>query len=142
MNPDQKLNLVLQYLKHRGGIVSIIDIIATLVGHGIETTLELRQILQELITEKYVAEEGTYPIDDVNSIQQFTLTFKGEKFIDQNGYVQQTANNLLHQRKIHDLEYFQKVQSKVLVVLTALIAFGTLIAAVYYSMEIWRFYHC
>jgi len=71
----------------------------------------------------------------------YKTTFKGELFIQDGGYIGK-AKVLEHEK--NQLEILQlsqiETQSK-LVMLTCIIAIGTFIAALYYLLEIWKYFN-
>ncbi len=96
---------------------------------------EFMPIVYHLIEDKYVEPNWQSPDtkESGNPPNQIKITFKGKVFINEGGYITQKATNLSNKKRIESLEHKN-------LVLTRLIAFGTIIAALYYANELCKFY--
>lgn len=67
----------------------------------------------------------------------YFITFEGELLIISGGYQKKVADDASENKRLRDMENFQSKQSQKMSRLTFWIAVGTLIAAVYYLLQIW-----
>jgi hypothetical protein len=77
----------------------------------------------------------------IRGIEPLTISLDGLVFINNGGYTQKDIRLNSENLRIRDLENSAKKNSHRLVVFTALLAFGTLIPAWYFAIEIWKYYH-
>ena len=70
----------------------------------------------------------------------FYISFEGLVFLEQGGYRGEYERNLSEAARLASLESRQAQAERNLLILNSLIAFGTLVAAVYYVLEILRHY--
>jgi hypothetical protein len=92
---------------------------------------ELQQILDYLKEDKRIKEEK----------DRFYLLFRGKVLSENRGYTQEQTNRDAGNIRVAALEHFQKVNACRMTCLTVVIAFGTLVAALYYFAELyWKFH--
>src|ERR1019366_440215 len=77
----------------------------------------------------------------IKSLEPLSITHDGLIFRNNGGYIQKNINLGLENRRIQNLENISKKNECWMVVLTAVLAIGTLIASCYYAIELWKYYH-
>lgn len=96
---------------------------------------EVVEILEKLSKDGYL-KETKYQVGSC-----YATTFEGKWFISQGGYVGKFAALDAEKRKDEFFVSQSLRNGRMLNLLTVLLAFGTLIAAWYYGIEIWKYYH-
>lgn len=99
----------------------------------------LKQIIEQLEKDEYISQEireENYNGEN-RKMTYYKITLKGEFFSNLGGYNYLT----LEKASLDELKNQNKKISKQMLCLTRIIAFGTLIAAVYYGIEIIKFLH-
>lgn len=91
----------------------------------------LRLIMNKLVKDAYVF------FEQHDSTKVYKITIEGLIFQKLGGYEQKLNNDTLHERQEESNQNTQRI----LFWFTFIVAVGTLIAAVYYILEIWRFFH-
>ncbi len=106
---------------------------------------EIRLILNKLYKDEYaeiIESEKRYEGPDIFKPPRptidysYKISFEGELFKEQGGYTQQKINNAYENIRLDNLEKNQKFHRKALTWLTFLVAVGTLVAGVFYLIEI------
>ena len=113
--------------------ISRIDIRKVLKGKDTDVSYGLiDEITNHLETKEYLHsfKQDVITPSLIKDIQHWTITFNGRLFHLQGGYKGEIKRNT-NANRINNLVF----------VLTAVIAVGTLISGIYYSLEIWRFFH-
>ena len=149
LSPIQKIDEVLSYLnKQKYPPVKTIGEITNDLSDTIKSDQsELLLILEKLKKDGNVntEERNIHVINDsVDTFYKETLyiiTYEGKLLCDQNGYSQKVINQNAENIRVAALEKSQKMYANRMIYLTIAIAFSTVVAAVYYSIEIWKYYH-
>jgi hypothetical protein len=98
-------------------------------------------LIDKLIEDKnaeFIDENQRKEKDKITFYQQNTIiTVRGWFFIDNGGYTQQKINQDSEKNRLQNIETSQLSLSRKLNVLTAIIAGGTVVAAVYYFLDIY-----
>ena len=76
----------------------------------------------------------------IMSIETLTITMEGLLFKNNGAYTQKIINQNSELLRIQKLEKSTKKNEEALVLFTALLAFGNLISAWFFVIEIWKFY--
>ena len=106
------------------------------------TLNEVRLILEKLEKDGYIVskpvkyQEMNAPFDEPKSHIGYSSTFEGAIFLEKNAYVGQEERHHAENIRVATLEKNQKTNANRMTYLTIVIAFGTLIAAAYYLIEI------
>ena len=101
-----------------------------------EQGFELSEGTLRLIINKLIKDENVF-FEQHDSVKVYKITFEGLVFQKQGGYKQQLLNDTLQKRQ----EDSNRKTQTILFWFTGIVAVGTLIAAFYYSIEIWKFYY-
>jgi ABC-type multidrug transport system permease subunit len=134
LNPLEKLDIVLQYLEknHSKKRHTLISLAQDLHGTGVDFG-ELTSILNKLRKDGYIEFRG----EDYGSADEiYMINFEGRVFNAQGGYVLQRKLSL---KQLKSQDRTLAIQGQI-VVLTLVLAIGTLISGIYYGIEIWKFY--
>ncbi|SDP55414.1 hypothetical protein SAMN05428975_1776 [Mucilaginibacter sp. OK268] len=100
-----------------------------MLGKGFEVSnVEIERYLDQLIDDGYIM----LTADDAGT-RIYIIKIKGLLF---DGYEQQILSRISENTRLETLENSQRANQTLTTWLTVLIAFGTLLAAVYYSIEI------
>ena len=91
----------------------------------------LQVIINKLVKDEFVS------LIHVYTEKSFKITFEGLVFHQQGGYKQKLVNDNF----IKSQQDSNKKTQKILFWFTGIVAIGTLISAIYYCIEIWRFFH-
>lgn len=91
---------------------------------------EINLLYQNLLIDKYI-----------KSLEPLSISFEGLIFRNKGGYTQKNINLNSENIRIQRLEDDLSKTSHWLMIFTALLAFGTLISAWYFAIEIWKYYH-
>ena len=91
---------------------------------------EVNLLFQNLLIDKYI-----------KSIEPLSISFEGLIFRNRGGYTQQFISLNSENLRIQKLENELNKSTYWLMIFTALLAFGTLVAAWHFGIEIWKFYH-
>ncbi|WP_281635785.1 hypothetical protein [Flavobacterium marginilacus] len=98
----------------------------------------LYSALLKLVKDDYVYEDfqkmGTL------SGNLYNISFEGLSFIAEGGYVSRKERNQSQDKKLNDIAIVQSFQQKWIHRLTWIIGLGTLVAGVYYLIEILKFF--
>ncbi|WP_129021313.1 hypothetical protein [Edaphocola flava] len=140
----QKLDFVLDYFKKKKEFSATYNysLIETYVKRTPEmniTTLILKEILEKLVSDGYLTKT-----EKPTGLSYYNISFKGLVF---EGYVlvytlsqkEIQRVNMLEQEQ-RALAYSQNQVAEKTKNLTVWVAIGTIIAAVYYLLEIWKFF--
>ena len=99
----------------------------------------LVEIIEKLVSDKYIQELGKV---GESYFGYYSLTLEGKCFKIKDGYLGQFGRMNAENIRVEKLEHSTRVNRRFLTWLTALIAVGTLVAAVYYALEILKFFQC
>ncbi len=91
---------------------------------------EINLLYHNLLIDKYI-----------NSTDPLTISLDGAIFEHNGGYTQKSIQLNSENLRIQKLEKYSRQNSFGTLLFTALLAFGTLISAWYFAIEIWRYYH-
>ncbi len=147
LSPIQQLDFVLSSLDNYSKTINEIQKELNL---EISTFKDVRMILEKLVKDKYAQEikeevryEGPAFLKPPGGTWSYSykLSFEGKVFIQQGGYREQFKVNVAENIRLDNLEKRQKHFEWNQTLLLTLVAVGTLIAAVYYLMEIGVHYH-
>ena len=152
LKPIEQLDYLLEFLSnnmHAKPKISLVDILKYTDYNICDDGAELVQVLNKLIKDGYADFENvnmgvsalSYPEVDTY-IRYFFATFEGKFLISMEGgyqglHLRQHAESI----RLAKLEKLDRANRNAQTWLTVLIAFGTLVAAVYYGIEVWKFYH-
>lgn len=130
VSPIKNLDSVLYFLanhvpKKAGSTEIMIGLKARKV---VVTDNELNLILNKLSKDEFITIKQAFTNSPIVFIL-YSITFEGLVFYQQGGYAAQIRKDSL-----------QRKTQKILFWFTGIVAVGTLIAAFYYSIEIWKFY--
>lgn len=90
---------------------------------------ELTYILKKLHTDNFIDIREVPVKGNAKPDEYYYINFNGRVFNEQKGYTNQKIQDRL-----------SRANQKVLVWLTLIIAVGTLVAALYYGIEIWKYF--
>ena len=90
---------------------------------------EINVLFHHLLIDKYII-----------SIDPLYISLEGLVFINNGGYQQFKINNELENRRIQQIEADLKKYSLGLMIFTGILAFGTMISACYFALEILRYF--
>lgn len=79
--------------------------------------------------------------NNIKSIEPLPISLGGLVFRNNGGYTQKAIRLNSENLRIQTLENDMRKSSYGLMIFTGLLAFGTLISAWYFAIEIWRFYN-
>jgi hypothetical protein len=120
------------------------------IEESIEAQLFLR-FLNKLVEDKFVKKESRQISAEPSYLQfmaptvqkdyfvikdYYSITFDGQVFIEQGGYIQRSINEQAENTRLDKIENNQKFHRRWMTALTAILAAGTLIAAIYYLHEL------
>jgi hypothetical protein len=98
----------------------------------------LRSALLKLVKDDYVHKDfqkiGTLSGD------LYEISFEGLSFISEGGYVSRMERNQTQDKKLNDIAILQSSQQKWILRLTWVVGLATLVAGVYYLIEILKFF--
>lgn len=130
----KKIDFVLNFFKSKQDLDASFSY--TIIENHVKRTSELkitvtmlREILKKLVNDGYITERKQE--EGYQSI--YHVSFEGLVF---EGYVHENEANHKEQERLHTLENRQLALSRRMNALTAIVAVGTIVAAVYYLMEI------
>lgn len=112
MAPQENLNLVLRYFTTiNGRLASFGNLSDKFSGKEIRDDAELAQIVEKLERDKYLIlrgewEEKTKEYERVTNV--FSLTFDGEIFILNDGYVRQSTDAIRENNRLKKAETSQR----------------------------------
>ncbi len=159
ISPLKKADEVLRFLAtspFAKPFISLTDIIdrITTVSFKENNAIELIEILDKLERDIYVVSEvrrqhvnetawdeglqGQVTQEYVKDIRYFRITFEGRMF---EGYEKQRERLNQNEEKVKLLEEKNRQLSKRTYILTFILAIGAIFQAIYYSIEIYTFYH-
>lgn len=90
---------------------------------------EINVLFHHLYLDKYII-----------SIDPLYISLEGLVFISNGGYQQLKINNELENRRIEKIETDLKKYSLGVMIFTGVLAFGTMISACYFALEIWKYF--
>ena len=91
---------------------------------------EANLLFHNLLIDKYI-----------NHIDPLTISMDGVIFIKNGGYTQKAIRQNSENLRIQKLEKYSIQNSYGTLLFTGLLAFGTLVSAWYFAIEIWRYYN-
>lgn len=91
---------------------------------------ELNVLLHHLLIDKYII-----------SIDPLTISLEGVVFEGNGGYAEKNRREELENTRIKTIEGDLNRYSYGLMVFTGVVAIGTLISALYFALEIWRYFN-
>jgi DNA-binding PadR family transcriptional regulator len=98
----------------------------------------LYSALLKLVKDDYVYEDFQ-KMGTLNG-NLYYISFEGLSFIAEGGYVSRNERNQAQDKKLNDIAIVQSFQQKWIHRLTWIIGLGTLVAGVYYLIEILKFF--
>lgn len=98
----------------------------------------LYSALLKLVKDDYVYEDFQ-KIGTLNG-NLYNISFEGLSFISEGGYVSRKERNQSQDKKLNDIAILQSFQQRWILRLTWIIGLGTLVAGVYYLIEILKFF--
>lgn len=140
----QKLDFVLNYFKNKKEFsatynYSLIEMYVKRTPEMNITILMLKEILEKLVSDGYLTKT-----EKSTGLTSYNISFKGLVF---EGYVSSYIASQKEKIRVNMLEeeqralaYSQKEISQKMNNLTLWVAIGTIIAAIYYLLEIWKFF--
>ena len=140
-DPLFQLDTVLMFLYKGAGIIHTIKHVTKDVSKEIDVDgNDVFLILKQLEADNYIDEYSISDPDDnrltPKEIKGYSINFNGKLFLKQGGYKLQAINNVAENSRLKKLEIDQVANQKKMTFLTIAIAVGTLVAAVYYIIEI------
>jgi hypothetical protein len=112
--------------------------------------VELGGILDLLVDDKYVQEVEikdlketlltSIPHTPKNYYTNLVITAKGDLFWSRKGYAGDQQRQDGESIRLANLERSARVNRNWMLLLTSLVAAGTLVAAAYYGIEVWKFF--
>lgn len=152
LNPLYQLDVVLRFIKNKNNPPKskIGEITKGVFNELGLHELVILQIVNKLIKDGYVDYDerninSHYPPSfnaPVDIVRDYFVTFEGNFFLlKPGGYVRQEVLDLSENRQLEKLENAQKVSRNQMNFLTGVIAVGTLVAAIYYGIEIYKEFH-
>lgn len=90
---------------------------------------EINVLYHHLLIDKYII-----------SIDPLYISLEGLVFKSNGGYQEQNLKNELENKRIQKIEADLKKYSLGLMVFTGILAFGTMISAWYFALEIWKYF--
>ncbi|OFY86159.1 MAG: hypothetical protein A3F72_06815 [Bacteroidetes bacterium RIFCSPLOWO2_12_FULL_35_15] len=79
--------------------------------------------------------------NNIKSIEPISISLGGLVFRNNGGYTQRDLRLNSENLRIQTVENDLRKSSRGLMIFTALLAFGTLISAWYFAIEVWKFYN-
>jgi len=148
MSPIEKLDEVLTIMSSEKGLTSDADIVKRInkISKHEYDGNEMQKILSRLGKDKYIEFEDReesikwLPVTDSLTIRYYFITFDGELFIQMGGYAQQLITNANEINRQKNIELAAIANRKTITILTWIIAIGTFMAGLYYSIEILKDY--
>ncbi|MDP9078654.1 MAG: hypothetical protein M3O71_14580 [Bacteroidota bacterium] len=105
-----------------------------MLGKGFDvSTVEITRYINQLIDDNYIM----YTADE-DGRRIYIIKIEGLLF---DGYEQQILNRISENTRLENLETGQRVSRNQMNFLTGVIAAGTLVAAIYYSIEVYKEFH-
>ncbi len=146
LEPEIKLDKVLHLFKENYDYLSIIDLTKLMADkHSdyVPDAYEMTSIFIKLIDDGFIrSNTGNVIIEKLNA-KFYIISINGLTFLNYpGGYVKRQALQDAESIKVAKLQHSQTDLQKTLNALTAIIAVGTLVAAVYYGIEVWKFFSC
>lgn len=92
------------------------------------TELKIWYILNKLVEDGYLHKT----VANARHDYFYTISFNGSVFIENGGYIAKSIRDAFEHNRLEKLEISQMESQKSMTRLTMIIAFGTLVAAVYY----------
>ena len=132
--PIHYLDTVLKYLATRASEASlqVWEVYKGLEREGFKFTESgVSIILDKIVKDEFA---GVYK---GSSSYFFKITFEGLVFYEQGGYRKRLLKDSFSARQ----EELNKMNQKILFWFTGIVAVGTFIAAIYYIIQIWIFFH-
>lgn len=126
LSPEEKLNMVLLIFVNTPGRLRTHQSLYGLFKKGISDDAELVQIIKKLQKDELISYGGEFPIDDVQTSDCYVLTYDGELFISNGGYVYQSALERQKQDSTKRLERAARNNTLALSLGTGAIALGTI----------------
>jgi hypothetical protein len=105
-------------------------------------TNELTMILNKLVKDDCVARETITNAKSLEKSIDYRITFEGLLFYQQGGYEQELIRHRAENTRLDNIESSQRQFRRTQNVLLTLVAVGTLVAALYYSVELLNYLHC
>lgn len=142
LKPIEKLDFVLNYLstnKSRKGGLSLVSILKDtqpIINDGDE----LLKVLEKLEKDGYIGFKERMPLNKPPLIYFYYATFSGEYLNSQGGYQELHRKENLEKTRLQDIELKATVNRKTVTSLTWIIAVGTFVAALYYLLEILKYF--
>lgn len=134
-SPMYKLEVVLSFLstgQRSEGVLNFGQIYSYIENQKLNiSTSKLHLILNKLAKDELII------ITELGPHTVYNISFEGLIFHQQGGYSQKLFNDTLLKRQ----EESNRRTQRILFWFTGIVAFGTLIAAFYYSVELWKFFH-
>ena len=90
---------------------------------------ELNVMFYTLLVDKYL-----------KSVDPLIISLEGLVFVNNGGYVQKQLNIRKEEEKLATIQKNLNRYSYGLMIFTAIVAFGTLISAWYFAIEVYRYY--
>lgn len=90
---------------------------------------EISVLFHHLLIDQYII-----------SIDPLSISFDGLVFWGKGGYTGKHRLGIAEQTRINKMEDEIHIYSKGLMIFTGLVAVGTIISAIYFAIEIWRFF--
>jgi hypothetical protein len=108
---------------------------------------ELYLILDKLIDDGYAKKHLINRVDlntneTKKNVVHYEITLSGKSFLHKGGYVGDAERINAENIRLEKIERNQRRNQNWMTLLTAAFAFGTLVSAFYYLIEIWRFFYC
>ncbi len=145
MNHNEKLDIVLGVFDKKIMPISFDEIAnETKSNLNLKDLTLLNAILNKLIKDYYVE---SISINNINinthkesNEHKYRITFEGKMFIFDGGYAVDYENRNSHQIEINRIKNLQINLQQKLNLLTFWVTIGTLIAAVYYAIEVLKYF--
>jgi hypothetical protein len=135
------LDKVLNELQGERGILNKRQLIEKLDKKGVKLSDKiLMEILHKLEKDEYIRidQQQDMELEDYPMVDYYLSTLEGRVFI---GYGKENALKEDESEKLDKLESAQTENRTNMENLTIVIAFGTAVAAIYYSLQIWEYFH-
>jgi hypothetical protein len=150
--PLNKLDTILQLLAGdfgKGGVDFDSLVIKVFKTELIEDGMELIEILDKLKKDKYIISFSkginrnmlhSLKMEHV-VVDYYKITFEGRVFISQAGYKGEVIAKEAENVRLNKIENNQRVNRVLMAFLTGILAVGTVVAAIYYGLQIWDRYN-
>ncbi len=131
-------NLIIEYENHYKGLNFYSEEVPTSVKENITKLVtkkfnikewEINILLYTLLIDKYI-----------KSVDPLTISLEGLIFRNNGGYIQKELREKSEATKIERIQNDFRKYSFGLMMFTAIVAFGTLISAWFFAIEIYRYY--